>query len=667
MDNILNFAAPDTYTDTLMIKLSTATCFLIFCITSAQAQFFDSLSRPSAWLRADRSVLANSKWTDVSGNGRDATAISGESPVDTGVINFNKALVFDGLNDYLKIPVSLEALSDFTILSIFQSSDTTERGTWGAENALSRNVMLTTRRATGPDTLTDSYGKNENTVVLNTIAQSWEGTTAKSATAFMALGSSGKTRRHKYFKGSVAEMLVFSRSLGFLERLQIETYLALKYGASMRGRNYISSDEKVLWKADDNAAYAFRIAGLGRDDAFHLYQKQSRSAYDSGLLTLSVNRVAASNQENTSTINHGDFLVWGDTNASLATAPGEGKDSVLSIVQRQWCITATGNTVSQLATELTVDMSQLPATTLGYWLVIDRSGQGNFSVDNLEYVLADRTANGKVVYKVTWDSDRSGKDNFGFARARNLFAVVRKLNDPLCTNETAGRVRIDMIAGNAPYTYTLTGKDNKIAREGKTSEKTFEQKELSKGDYTFVLKDGDGDVLTRNFSLSMPDALNINLGEDQKLTQGSQLVLDVKPQVPDTIAVSYQWKNNFGFSSTASKVTITESGIYRLTVTKQTDGCAFSDEVVVSGSEEQKLAVYPTIISRGDTYNISISLPESGNVRVQVFDMKGTPYQTLNGENSTEYHFKAALNDSGMYMVVIQTPSGTESRKVIVQ
>jgi hypothetical protein len=649
-----------------MIRLITTATFL-FCITCAHAQFFDSLSMPSVWLRADRSVLTTSKWTDVSGNGRDATALGGENPIQGSTLNFNKALLFDGVNDYLKIPVNLDGLSEITVLSVFHSSDTAERGTWGAENALSRDVMLTTRRATGPDTVTDNYGKNENQTVLNTIAQSWESTTTKSATAFLALGSTGKSRGHKPFKGSVAEMLVFNRALGFLERLQVETYLALKYGASMPGRNYISSDEKVVWKADDNAAYSHRIAGIGRDDAFLLYQKQAHSAYDSGFLTISVNRLSASNDENTATVNHGDFLLWGDNNATRVTKPGEGKDSVLAIVQRQWLLTATGTTANQLATEVAVDLSQLPTTTLGYWLVIDRSGQGNFSIDNLEYISADRTTNGKAVYKIQWDTDRSGKDSFGFARARNLFAVVRKLNDPSCTNETAGRVRIEMIAGNAPYTYALTGKDNTIDREGKIADKAVEQKDLLKGEYTFVLKDDDSDVLTRNFNLAMPDALDIRLGEDQRLASGSEIVLDVKPHVPDSIPVRYQWENNFGFTSTASKVTITESGIYRVTVTKEKDGCAFSDEVVISGSDEQKLAVYPTVISNGDTYNISISLPEPGSVGVQVFDLKGTPYPTMSGENNSEYHFKATLNNSGMYMVVIQTPNGTESRKVIVQ
>jgi hypothetical protein len=646
------------------------TALLLLCgAAAAHAQFFDSLSRPSVWFRADRSTLTPLKWTDVSGHKRDAVALAGENPVNGGLLNFNKSILFDGANDYLKVPVSLEGLTDFTILTVFQSADTTERGTWGAENALSRDVMLTTRRAKGPETITTPYGKSENQPVLSTIVQSWEGTPSASATAHLALGSAGKLKGHRPFKGLVAEMMVFARSLGFLERLQVETYLALKYGVPMNGRNYISSDGKVLWKAEENSAYAHRIAGMGRDDAFQLYQKQSASAYDSGLLTFSVGPLAASNEQNRSPINPGDLFVWGDNNGAHVAKPGEGKDSVLSFVQRKWVLTATGNTASQLATELQVDVSRFSKATLGYWLVIDRSGNGNFDVDNLEYLQADRTTpDGKAVYKVKWDTDRSGMDAFGFARAVKLFAMARTIAHPTCTDENAGHVRVEVIAGTAPYRYTFSGAGNKVISSGMADKGMFEQKELTTGRYSFAIEDGTGDDLARDFTLTMSGALDVDLGADKKLPKdGGEVVLALKSPVPYSTAVTYQWQDNFGSSSTTDYISVKSSGVYTLTVTRLSDGCAFSDQVTVTGSEEQKLAVFPNLIRQGDAYNVGISLPEVGSVSVQVFDMKGTAHQSMSGENQSEYHFKATLNESGMYMVVIRTPQGTESRKVIVQ
>lgn len=632
------------------------------------AQLTDSLTGPRVWLSADRSQLTGSKWSDLSFFKNDAKGASATStPSSYTAINFNKSLVFDGIDDYFQIPHSLEGLAELSILAVFQSADTTERGVWGTEQALSRNVLLTTRRAIGPDTIADNYGKHEKVTVLNSVLQNWDKTGTSSSNAFMSLGSAGKTKSYKPFQGSLAELIVFDRALTFLERVQYETYLAIKYGTGLTNGNFVSSGENLLWHVEKNAAYGRNIAGLGRDELFKLYQKQSGSAYDSALLLMSVGPLAASNPANTATINDQDFILWGDNGLPMSTKPGLGADSVVSFVQRKWLVTATGNTANKLVTELYIDATKLPAEPLGYWLVIDRSGQGNFSIDNLEYILPDRVANGKVIYKnVIWDKDGSGKDNFGFARARNLLAVVRKINDPSCTDETAGKVKIEVIAGKAPYTYKLTHNDGKVTREWKQTTTTVEQKDLVKGEYTLAFTDGTKESLSRKFTMVMPDALEFDLGPDQALSQLEPITLDVSNQIPDTIEVSYRWENSFGFTSTDKKITAAESGVYTVFVTKASDGCVFTDRIAIHGAEAQRIAVYPNILQTEDSYNVSVSLAKTGSVAVKVFNSRGLLVQQMDGRDNSEYQFVTSLKDSGLYVVTIQTPNGVETRKVIV-
>ena len=641
---------------------------LIFLCLYAKGQSTDSLFGPRVWLRADRSILDGNKWTDVSFFKNDASAASPqEMPSLTGTINFNKAVVFDGVDDYFKIPYSLEGLADLSILAVFQSADTTERGVWGSEQGSSRNVLLTTRKAIGPDTIADVYGKAEKIAVLNSVLQNWEKALTTSSTAFFALGSAGKAKGYKPFKGSLAELIVFNRSLTFLERVQFETYLAIKYGTGLRGGNFVSSGEKVLWRVEENKIYGRNIAGIGRDDFFNLYQKQSGSAYDSGFLLMSAGPISNSNVENNAVINDQDFLLWGDNGLPLSAKPGIGIDSVLSVVQRKWLVTATGNTANRLPVELHIDAAKLPVNPLGYWLVIDRSGQGNYSVDNLEYILPDGISNGKVIYKnVVWDKDGSGKDNFGFAQAKDLFVVVRKISDPSCRNETAGKVTMEVVAGKAPYQFSLTNPDAEIAREWKQSVKSINQDELVVGTYALSVSDANNEELVRNFSLAMPDALYIDLGPDQKWTIGKDIILDVSSQIPDSIEVAYRWENNFGFNSTAEKITVSESGIYRVLVTKQKDGCVFTDDMIISGAESQRIAVYPNVIRSNENYNVSISLDDPGSVLVKIFNSRGTQVQEMNNSGQSEFQFIASLKDSGMYLVMIQTPNGVETHKLIV-
>jgi hypothetical protein len=628
----------------------------------------DSLKGPRVWLSADHSELTATKWSDRSLYKNDAVGASpNATPSSYTTINFNKALVFDGVDDYLKIPYSLEGLAEISILTVFHSADTTERGIWGTEQALSRNVLLTTRRAIGPDTIADDYGKKEKITVLNSVLQNWDKTATSSTDAFMSLGSSGITKSYKPFQGSIAEILVFNRSLTFLERVQYETYLAIKYGTGLNAGNFVSSGEKLLWHVDHNGAYGRNIAGVGRDDTYKLYQKQSGSAYDSGLLIVSVGALAASNDANTGTINDQDFILWGDNGLPLSTLPGLGADSILSFVQRKWLMTATGTSANKLATELYVDVNKFPADPLGYWLVIDRSGQGNFSVDNLEYILPENIVNGKVVFKnVTWDKDGSGKDNFGFARARNLLAVVRKLSNPSCTNVTAGSVKIEIIAGQGPYNYKLADENGKDLREWRENTTSVIQKDLEKGEYTLTVKDAASESLSRVFTLTMPDALDISLGPDQQFSIVNPIILDVSGQVPDSVDVTYKWENSFGFSSTDEKITVAETGVYRVYVTKQTDGCVFTDDIAITGAESQRVAVYPNILKSNESYNISVSLEKPASVAVKVFNSNGLMMEAMEGKNNSEYQFITSMRDAGLFLVVIQTPKGIHTRKVIV-
>ncbi|HEY0653360.1 MAG TPA: T9SS type A sorting domain-containing protein [Chryseosolibacter sp.] len=641
---------------------------LVLWFSDALSQI-DSVSSPAIWLRADKSELTPTTWSDMTTLKRNAIAASAiEAPTLTGVINFNKALVFDGVDDYFKVAYSLEGLTDLSVLAVFQSADTTERGIWGTEQANSRSIFLTTRKAMGPDTALDVYGKNERLVVLNSILQNWEKSVTQSNNAFFALGSAGKSRSYKPFKGSLAELIVFDRALTFSDRIKYETYLAIKYGAGLRGPNLVSSSNQLLWRGKDNEAYAHNVAGIGRDDYFNLLQKQSGSAYDSSLLVMSIAAITPFNVENSGTLPDQNFLVWGDNGQPLAAARGIGRDSVLSIVRRKWLITSTGSAMNKKPIEIHINAAKLPAAPDGYWLVIDRSGQGNFAVDNLEYVKPDRVENGKIIYKnVLWDADGSGKDHFGLALANDLFVVVRKLSDPSCTDETAGRIRIEVIAGNGPFHNSLSGVKGEIKREWKQVPLSSEITQLKAGDYELNVSDKNNNILKRHFSLTMPDALTISLGADQELNPAKEIVLSVAHQVPDTVDVTYRWENSFGFSSTDKKITATEPGVYRVYVTKKSDGCVFTDDIAITGSDQQRVAVYPTILGTDEVFNIGISLQKPAAVGVKILDGRGIVVTEMQGTGNAEYLFNAQLPESGIYLVVVKTPSGFETRKVIVQ
>ncbi|MFP3577712.1 hypothetical protein, partial [Brevibacillus sp. SIMBA_040] len=100
---------------------------------------------------------------------------------------------------------------------------------------------------------------------------------------------------------------------------KIETYLSIKYGITINNiseKNYISSSDQILWDSKKNKNYNFRITGIGRDDAFELYQKQSTNSNE-GNVTVAIDSLKLTNNFNTGTIENGNFLLWGDNNQAL--------------------------------------------------------------------------------------------------------------------------------------------------------------------------------------------------------------------------------------------------------------------------------------------------------------------------------------------------------------
>jgi len=86
------------------------------------------------------------------------------------------------------------------------------------------------------------------------------------------------------FFGNVQEIVVYSGTQGATipddDLKKIHTYLAVKYGISLDGQDYITSKGIQVWNGTDtkNSGYNSHIFGLGRDNPSALYVKQSTSS-----------------------------------------------------------------------------------------------------------------------------------------------------------------------------------------------------------------------------------------------------------------------------------------------------------------------------------------------------------------------------------------------------
>ena len=157
---------------------------------------------------------------------------------------------------------------------------------------------------------------------------------------------------NRILNGRIAEVVVFKSAVSAANANKVESYLALKYGITLRqmpaARNYVDSGDAVIWDATANATHNNNIAGIGRDAASVLEQKQSRSvntANSGNLVTIGVGGIAVDNAANANTFGADrDFLTWGDnglatTFSTLLAAPaGQNASRML----RAWRTQETG-------------------------------------------------------------------------------------------------------------------------------------------------------------------------------------------------------------------------------------------------------------------------------------------------------------------------------------
>ncbi|WNM19021.1 LamG-like jellyroll fold domain-containing protein [Flavobacterium capsici] len=177
--------------------------------------------------------------------------------------------------------------------------------------------------------------------------------------------------------GRVAEVITFSsRKNDATERTKIESYLGIKYGITLgvngTSQNYLASDGTIIWNASTNAGFNNDIAGIGRDDASKLNQKQSKSVNANSIVTIGLGTVATTNTANTNVFDTDKkYLVWGDNGANMNNSGTpviftfggtSGVTTSTEVLNRKWKIVETGGDVATTKVSvLTSALANLPA------------------------------------------------------------------------------------------------------------------------------------------------------------------------------------------------------------------------------------------------------------------------------------------------------------------
>ncbi len=364
------------------------------------------------WVRADEGVTtvsgAVSAWADQSGNQHDLSQGTGTNRpllVNSGdrMINFNPSLDFDGSNDLLEDADGenyINGLTGITISSILQADGIPTDDAWfdtedsdNADDVLSLRYdvsgansgctrCLKTGLSTTAGTMNAEAQSNLQTTAASLITYDWESSTqmrwfvegastTNSSNSAVRTGSLTNAVKviigdgtKENWNGLIAEMVVFDERLSDADRLQLESYLALKYGINKTG-DYILPDSTVIWDDALNNSYNNAVFGLGSYDGACLDMSQSQSEIDQELLA-----------ENPSDLSSGEAIMFGHNN--LDYLQGDPSDVPVGVEKRLQRIWLTQEGASDVGTvDLLFDTTGFGSLVISdLRLLIDRDGDG---------------------------------------------------------------------------------------------------------------------------------------------------------------------------------------------------------------------------------------------------------------------------------------------------
>ncbi|MEC3877863.1 hypothetical protein SOP96_19315, partial [Chryseobacterium sp. T9W2-O] len=358
------------------------------------------------WHKADAGVTTAtgvSAWVDQSSATTISQATAANQPVyntTANLINFNSTITFDGSNDDLLnnisgLPQGATASTFYFVdrptasntsryafgygatsgTASFQAGPagtfTTKQGGGSAfasqTNAYTVNIPSITR--TGYDGTRAYLSHNAATEVLSTVY------TQNVSTNAFAIGARSDGAAN-FFTGDIPEVIAYGGKSTASELIRIESYLAIKYGITKTG-DYQNSSSAVIWDATANTGYNNNIAGIMRDDASALSQKQSQSV-NSGLQPVIGNvNITGTNANNTNNFSADlSALVWGSDTGSTSFATSFVFGGLTARMARIWRVQETG-TVGTVKVALPVSQVQGNAAQLNLVVSADATIDGS--------------------------------------------------------------------------------------------------------------------------------------------------------------------------------------------------------------------------------------------------------------------------------------------------
>lgn len=196
------------------------------------------------------------------------------------VTNFNPSV---SLSDTILAIVadSLRTDGTATIFTVYETDADSVIGLWQVGSGSNRTLWLNSQRVSYDDFSVTYRNSNERGVIVHSMQYQYPALDSNySGHDTLFLGREDSTVGDK----NLCAFLYYPGRLDRQFKCQLESALAVRYGALLHGP-YVNSRFDTLWNPlADDSLYSFGVCGIGRDDSLSL--SQPRSVIRNGILTL---------------------------------------------------------------------------------------------------------------------------------------------------------------------------------------------------------------------------------------------------------------------------------------------------------------------------------------------------------------------------------------------
>ncbi|OOV29327.1 hypothetical protein BXU11_05270 [Flavobacterium sp. LM5] len=463
------------------------------------------------------------------------------------------------------------------------------------------------------------------------------------------VNATGSSYRH--FNGQLAELILYSSALTASQKLQIESYLAIKYGITLNPSvvNYVNSSGTVLW---NDTKYWHDVFGIGKDDASSLNQPQSNS-----INTGSGDGTGQSGRGNIvlsdpTSLDNGDFLMMGHDNAALTeqTTDLPTNLSGKKRLSREWKVSKANTPGTYNLSFDTTGLCLSASTAADFKLLVDSNADGEFiaatTIDAASYA-------NNILYFTGVDLPNNAVFTFLTSPPTiQLTSAVGTDAQTVCTNTaltsivyTTSKIT-NAVVTDLPAGVSANFSSNTLTISGTpTASGVF--------NYTIQLSSTQcpplADVKGTITVTALPNKPSITTSGATSFCAPGSVVLN------SSSSTGNQWYKDGSViaGATSNSYTATDSGVYTLVVTQ--NGCVSveSNQVTVTANASPGA---PTLNATGNTV-----ICEGGSVRLHTSSLTGNKWFKngieIPGETSSDYD----ATSTGTYTVETINTAGCVS------